>query len=641
MLVLIPLPGAAKGGVLALKDIQPAHDIAAGADGVGDGKAMVQIEGFRLGKGLIPGVDIGGDGLGGIHQGEVLVIEGRSLGAGALFHKVVAVAQSEGVGPGLGIGVVGAPVALHEGVVAAAADGPQEAIGGACLHDDVDVVAAQQLLQVLLHHLALVGPAGGSGVVAHQHLDGEVSPGGGQLRHGLLLVVQSLGLVIVVPVHILGQGAVGGVILALVDGEGHGGDGVADVARGVDGVTGGQGGHPVEGVDDGLAEILIVHGDGPVLRLILGVKIGVEVEKIPVGIGGVRPGGMDMVGGLGVGQHGAQKVGRHVGGVDVAALVHGGLDGGGLGVIGLADLLDKDLLRLPVLGVLGHHPLLLGLEIGEDVGAAVEQIVVAGAEFVPLLGKEALIGGHIGAEGHHGHKVGGGAGEGVLQGVVVNGLYPDVLQTGLGHRLQKGLVAVLVHGELGGVALLVGAVHGSLQSQQVGGIIIVLLGPGHNAPVGAEVVGTVAGIADVAGGGHPVIGGDIGHFVAVLVHPLDTLPDMEGPDAGVLVGFPGGGQSRLHIAVGVILHQTVHHIVGDGGLVGVTGDQIVQGGHFAGVEGTVDRFAVSGVRAGGVLAVLAAAGQSQCQGGGQRQCRKSLGLAHKQFLLSYGMAAAV
>ena len=309
---------------------------------------------------------------------------------------------------------------------------------------------------------------------------------------------------------------------------------------------------------------------------------------------------MDMVGGLGVGQHGAQKVGRHVGGVDVAALVHGGLDGGGLGVIGLADLLDKDLLRLPVLGVLGHHPLLLGLEIGEDVGAAVEQVIVAGAEFVPLLGKEALIGGHIGAEGHHGHKVGGGAGEGVLQGVVVNGLYPDVLQTGLGHRLQKGLVAVLVHGELGGVALLVGAVHGSLQSQQVGGIIIVL-----------------------------------------LVHPLDTLPDMEGPDAGVLVGFPGGGQSRLHIAVGVILHQTVHHIVGDGGLVGVTGDQIVQGGHFAGVEGTVDRFAVSGVRAGGVLTVLAAAGQSQCQGGGQRQCRKSLGLAHKQFLLSYGMAAAV
>ena len=41
VLVLIPLPGAAKGGVLALKDIQPAHDIAAGADGVGDGKGVV------------------------------------------------------------------------------------------------------------------------------------------------------------------------------------------------------------------------------------------------------------------------------------------------------------------------------------------------------------------------------------------------------------------------------------------------------------------------------------------------------------------------------------------------------------------------------------------------------------------------
>ena len=55
----------------------------------GDGKAVVQQEGLGFGKGLVPGIHVGGDGLGGVHQGEILAVEGLGGGVGALKDKAV------------------------------------------------------------------------------------------------------------------------------------------------------------------------------------------------------------------------------------------------------------------------------------------------------------------------------------------------------------------------------------------------------------------------------------------------------------------------------------------------------------------------------------------------------------------------
>ena len=184
------------------------------------------------------------------------------------------------------------------------------------------------------------------------------------------------------------------------------------------------------------AEVLVIHRQTPVVRLVLGVEIGVEVEEIPVGVGGIAAGGVDFVGILGVGHQGGEQIGGDVGAVHAALHVHGGGDGAGLGVILLLDGVDKDLLGLPVGGVPGHDALVLGLIGAEDKGAAVPQELVGGAEAVAGALQQGGAHGHVGAHGHHGHEVGPGGGEGILQGVLVKGAHADVLGAGLVHRLE-------------------------------------------------------------------------------------------------------------------------------------------------------------------------------------------------------------
>ena len=264
---------------------------------------MIQQERLGLGKGGIPGVHVVGDGLGGSYQLGVLGIQSLGFGVGALEDEAVAGIRGEGIGPGFGVGVVSAPVALHEGVVAGAADSAKETGLRTRLNDDVHVVGAQNVLNLLLHDLTLLRPVGGGGVVAHEHLDGEGSAGGGQLLNGGRLVFLGKGLVEVVAIGVGGQTFVVGVVLGS-GGKGVGGDGVVLQGFGVDAVAGRQSGHPVEGVDDGLPEVLIVHGQLPVFGFVLGVEVGVKVEQIPVSVGGIGTGGVNQILGVGVSHHG-------------------------------------------------------------------------------------------------------------------------------------------------------------------------------------------------------------------------------------------------------------------------------------------------------------------------------------------------
>ena len=110
------------------------------------------------------------------------------------------------------------------------------------------------------------------------------------------------------------------------------------------------------------------------------------------------------------------------------------------------------------------------------------------------------------------------------------------------------------------------------------------------------------------GGRNPVIGGDGGNNIAVLIDPVHTLTDVEGPDGGVLILLPTGSQSRLHVAVGVVFHQAVHDVGGDVQLVGLAGDQIVQRSDFGGVQRSVNRVLGHGGRSGGCRGAVGGAG---------------------------------
>src|SRR5699024_8376941 len=147
---------------------------------------------------------------------------------------------------------VRAPVALHQTVVAGVAHGGEEARFGAGLHDDVDVVRAQQVFKLLLDQLALIGPVGGGGVVAHENLHREGAAGLGQLGHGLFLVLKRQIGVEGLAVGVLVKAAVVGVVLG-GGGKGQRGDGVVQKALGVGRVVHLHGVDAVEAVHDGEA----------------------------------------------------------------------------------------------------------------------------------------------------------------------------------------------------------------------------------------------------------------------------------------------------------------------------------------------------------------------------------------------------
>ena len=352
-------------------------------------------------------------------------------------------------------------------------------------------------------------------------------------------------------------------------------------------------------MDDGLPEVLIVHGQLPVFGFVLGVEVGVKVEQIPVSVGGIGTGGVNQILGVGVSHHGGQQVGGDIRLINLARLIHGGGDGGSLGVVGHLDGIQEHIVLIPVGGVLGQNALLLRLVGGQDERAAVQQGAVVGAELAAAFSQEGTVHGHIGAEGNHGQEVGAGGFQRELQGVVVHSLDADVVNGSLGDFLQDFLLAVLVGDELHGVAIFIGAVGGIGQSHLVGGPVVVGVGTRDDAAHGIEGVGVVVGITGVVGGRNPVIGGDGGNNIAVLIDPVHTLTDVEGPDGSVLILLPAGSQSRLYIAVGVVFHQAIHHVGGDVQLVGLAGDQIVQRSDFGGVQRSVNRILGHGSRSGG------------------------------------------
>ena len=166
---------------------------------------MLDKDVLGLGKGVVARGHIHHFALGRSHGVDVLLHQRVGLRVGGLqlrivddgVHAVVGVADADagvgieviaavpGIGPGLRIDVVRAPVALHQREFSAAADFQ--------LADDV--VRAEHALELLLDEDALVLPVGVAALVADDDLDGEGDLAF-ELGHGGLLVLQGLGLVI-------------------------------------------------------------------------------------------------------------------------------------------------------------------------------------------------------------------------------------------------------------------------------------------------------------------------------------------------------------------------------------------------------------------------------------------------------------
>ena len=651
------LVGEAGGGVLAFPVVQTGGQIRRDAHAHGDGQGVLDQQGLSVRKGGVPGVDVLGDGLGLFHLGHIihdrlggLAGEDAVLHAGAQISVPGAVAPLglvEGIGLGLRVGVVRAPVAHQEAELARPAHRGQEAVRRALGDEDFNKVRSvvQHPFQLLLEHLALLVPVGGGGVVGQLHLDGEVGPRGGQLLNGGVPVL--LGGRLVKELREIGQPAALGVVHSVGGGaEGGRGDGAELIALVPLGSAHRQGHRVVDAVQKCLAEIGVVDRLGPVVRLILGVQalhrpaaelvaVGHAVEHVKVGVVGVGPVHRDDVLGGGVGQPAVQDVRADGGLVDLPPLDHLGAVDLGLGVVDPAHRLDKDLLRVVVLGVLLHDPALQRLVFRQVEGAAAVGGLGRGGELVPHLLQQRPVCRFVGQIDQQAQKSRKAVGQGIGQGVLVHRLHPHLVEfhrgedLGLGPRGGDGHIACTVQG-VGGAVLGCVAVLGVGAADLV---VVVLPGPGDVSGHKARVGGGVGRGQDIPQRVHKVLGGHRGHHFAVAVHPV-FIPQMEGPGQGVGVELPLGGQALPQNALGVVLQQGVHAVGAHLHLHIRGGGQIVEGGRLAGIEdGITALIPGSGVPGAGSAAAASAgkpggAGPGSGQPGGFEKLAAGHGVLH-------------
>ena len=316
-------------------------------------------------------------------------------------------------------------------------------------------------------------------------------------------------------------------------------------------------------MEDGLAEVLVVHGDLPVLRLVLLIEVRIEVEGVEVGVEAALTHRADQIRGFRIGQPIGGQRGIDGSGVDLAAAVQLGGNRAGFLVIGLLDALDEHIVRIPVGFVLGEHALLLRGELGKDVRAAIEDGVVARghAEVRAHLVEERFVHGHEGHVRGHGQEIRHRVLERVLQGVIVQRLHAHGFPI---HRGRRFLA-------LGG---------GS-------GAIVIFFRTGDHIVEDRGGAGGVLRVEDVFRGGHKVVRGHVGVVLAVVIHPGGVLSQVERPHQAVIARGPALRQRGLHLAQAVVFHQRIDHVGGDGEVVRRGGHQVVQRGDLARVQRAV------------------------------------------------------
>ena len=352
-------------------------------------------------------------------------------------------------------------------------------------------------------------------------------------------------------------------------------------------------------MEEGLAEVLVLRGEEVVLRVILlGVVVAavraldVVVEGVPVGVVEGGAARAQHLGQLRIVQPGLRLGRGQGGGHDLAALEELGAERGGLGVERLVDLLDVDILDIPVGRVALHDAAGAGLPVGQNEGAAVEDGVVAGAEVLAHHLAELAVAGHEADVGEHGLKVGDRLLERVLEGVIVKRLDADVLPFALAVEIRLGVL---------------------------------------------DDVEDVAGLGDLlqravehaAGGVDKVVRDDLrAVFLHVGGHPLDARTQVERPGQAVLRALPALGQAGLQDAVVVVLHERVDE-VGAGLVARLV--HVVERSPVGGVDVVVDL-------GGGMRLARFGEGDAAQEHKGQRKQRTERSFHWESFLSGRKMA---
>ena len=542
----------------------PCDVVVGGAD-----QHILQHIGLSLGEGLVAGVGVVDDGAGGIDQigvllesiHQVLLVVGRSLSHPGDVGVVVCVVGVVIVENLLaqevdGVAEVGAPAVDDKALELRSADLLGQA-GNVGLDVQLDEVIAEAVGEALLEDGGVVQCGGAAGDDEVGGLDGEGDADGAQLLHGLLLQGGDVaavgtqadhGLAVVllgVEAHLLGHQS--GVLNALrVVAQALHGVVVVLALQGVDLVVAGEPCLQVQaavealtesGVGDGLVPVHIGGAVGVVLLV-------VEVHGVGSGAGALLT-ELAVVLVVGVGGDGGDGALVQVHLVQLAVLVELECDSL-IGDHGHGQTLEAaDVGGIVVVGV-GDIALGVALDILlDEVGAAVPHVgVVAATEGLDAQLVDQHLRGRVEAGvGGHGIKVGAGVLAGEHQSVVVGSLDAHAC-------VQHILIA-----QVGGC------------SAHILGLLVVLLSA-HDVQGGhGGVVGLVLG-----GVQHPlqtdqkIGGGDVLLHLAVAVHPVHIVAQVEGPDGGVLVGLPAGGDGGHQLAVAVEAHQAVPQVGDDVGV---------------------------------------------------------------------------
>ena len=349
---------------------------------------------------------------------------------------------------------------------------------------------------------------------------------------------------------------------------------------------------------------------------------GHEVEHVEVGVVGVGTiHGDHVLGGI-VGQPAVQNIGADGGLVDLAALDHLRAVHGSLGVVNAADGVDKDIVRIIVLGVLLHDPGFQRLVIRQVESTAAVQGLGAGGILVAHLAQQGAVGGLIGQVAQQAQEAGEIVSQGVGQGVVIHSGHAHGIKVhgGVGGSgavcCGHGHVAAAI-GDIGGAVI----VHSAVFSiGQVDVIVVVIIRTGNVGGDQAHVGGSVIRGQHILQGIHKILCGHGGNDFAVVVHPV--LPAQgEGPGQGVGIPLPLGGQALAHHALVVVLYQGVHAVCTHDHFQVGGGGQIVQGRRLAGIKHGVLAGIRTGSRTGGTAAALSAAAGQQTGGAGTCGCQ--------------------
>ena len=385
-------------------------------------------------------------------------------------------------------------------------------------------------------------------------MDGEGDADGAQLVHSLLLQVRDVAIVgaqadhglavirLLVEAHLLGDQ--GGVLLALgVVADARHGVVVVLALQGVDLVGTcipvGQLQALVEaltegGVGDGLIPVVV---GGAVLVVLLVVEVHLVAELL-----GTLLTQLSIVLAVGIGLDGGQGALAHIHLVQLTVLIQ--LEGNGA----VADHGNGEAVEaghIVCTKVVGVGDVALGVladELLHHIRAIVPHVgVIACTEALDAqLGDQVLRDGVEAGVGRHGIKVRAGSLAGEDQGVIIGSL----------------------NAHTGGQHIFVGQVGSSVA--HVAGLLVVVRSA-HQSLVGhGGVVGLVLGCVQ-----HPlqtheeVLAGQVSLDLAVDVHPVDIVAQVEGPDGGVLIVAPLLGHGRHSLAVAVKAQQALPQVGGD------------------------------------------------------------------------------